>query len=276
MTPDVDLYDKHYGHLAADPQQAVRRETYDEDLGQAGWMTLTEAREWFQLLALGPGRRALEVACGSGGVTCRMATETGASCVGVDINPIGIDAAKSAARKLQLESQVTFEAVDAGQRLPFVDESFDAIFCNDSINHLPGRADVFADWHRVLRPGGRLLFTDPIVVTGQLTNEEMLIRSSIGYFLFTPVEHNERLLRETGFRVDKVRDVTGAEVEVSKRWREARARRRDALVRLEGEAGFESLQRFLEVAHTLASERRLSRFMHLASKPSTRAPMVSP
>jgi hypothetical protein len=35
MPKEVYLYDGHYGHLAADPQVAVRRQTYDEDLGQA-------------------------------------------------------------------------------------------------------------------------------------------------------------------------------------------------------------------------------------------------
>ena len=262
----MSFYDGHYGQLDADPQQAVRRETYDEDLGQASWITLAEAREWFRLLELRPGRAGLEVACGSGGITCRMTLETGAACTGVDINSHGIEAAKTRAGEQGLSSRVSFQVVDAGQRLPFHDASFDAVFCNDSINHLPGRLDVLRDWHRVLRPGGRLLFTDPIVVTGQLTNEEMRARSSIGFFLFTPVGHNERLLSESGFVVREVRDVTDAVASVSRRWRDARARRREALVGLEGEEAFEASQRFFDAVFTLASERRLSRFMYLASR----------
>jgi SAM-dependent methyltransferase len=268
MSPDVDLYDGHYGNLDADPQLAVRRETYDEDLGQASWITLAEAREWFRLLDLKPGRTALEVACGSGGITCRMAAETGATCIGVDINTLGVEAARARARDQQLASQVSFEVVDAGARLPFVDQSFDAIFCNDSINHFPRRINVFRDWHRLLRPGGRLLFTDPIVVTGQLTGEEIRDRSSIGYFLFTPLGHNERMLAECGFTVLEVRDVTDAVASVAEKWREARAKRRDALAELEGAEGFDGLQRFLDAVHTLARERRLSRFMYLASRAS--------
>ena len=263
------LYDSHYGHLAADPQTAVRRETYDEDLGQAGWVTVAEALDFFGLLRLGPGQAALEVACGSGGITCRLAMETGATCVGVDINALGIEAARAKARQQNLGSRVSFEVVDAGQRLPFADVSFDAVFCNDSINHLPGRLNVLRDWHRVLRPGGRLLFTDPIVLSGQLTNEEIRVRSSIGYFLFTPVGHNERLLSESGFLVQEVRDVTESVASVAGKWRDARARRREALASLEGQDEFEDLQRFLDTAHRLASERRLSRYMYLASRGST-------
>lgn len=265
MTQDVDLYDGHYGHLTADPQVEVRRRTYDEDLGQASWLTAAEAREFFGLLQLGPGRTALEVACGSGGVTCRMAVETGASCVGIDINPHGIEAARRRATGQDLASRVTFHVADAGRPLPFPDGSFDAVFCNDSINHIPGRAAVLRDWHRVLRPGGRLLFTDPIVVTGQLTNEEIRVRSSIGFFLFTPPGCNERLLEESGFTLREVRDVTEAVATVAERWRAARDDLRPGLVALEGQDTFDGVQRFLGAVRTLAGERRLSRFMYLAA-----------
>lgn len=268
MSREVDFYDGHYGRLAADPHTAVRGDTYDEDLGQASWITSAEACGFFRLLELAPGRTALEIACGSGGITCRMALETGAICVGVDINPRGIEAARRAAQEQRLFAQVSFQVVDAGGQLPFPDASFDAIFCNDSINHLPGRSDVLRDWHRVLRPGGRLLFTDPIVVTGQLSNEEIRARSAIGFFLFTPVGHNEDLLTRNGFLVHEVRDVTDAVASVSQKWRDARRARREALVRLEGEEGFEGVQRFLDAVHTLSKERRLSRYMYLASKPA--------
>jgi len=266
MAADFNLYDGHYGQLSADPQQAVRRDTYDEDLGQASWITLAEAREWFRLLNLDSGTSALEIACGSGGVTCRMARETGAACVGVDINAHGIEAATATAHEQGLSSRVTFQVVDAARPLPFPEGSFDAVFCNDAINHLPDRSAVLRDWHRVLRPGGRLLFTDPIVVTGQLTNEEIRVRSSIGFFLFTPLGHNERLLTDGGFVVEAVRDVTAAVASVSEKWRTARETRRAAVLQLEGEDAFEGLQRFLEAVHVLASERRLSRYMYLASR----------
>ena len=163
---EVDLYDGHYGRIGADPQVAVRRETYDEDLGQSSWITLAEALQFVRALELGPGDTALEVACGAGGVTCRMALEAGATCVGVDIHAAAIEAAIRRAGEKDLQSRVSFQVVDASRPLPFPDASFDAVFCNDAINHFPRRLDLLRDWHRVLRPGGRLLFTDPIVVTG--------------------------------------------------------------------------------------------------------------
>jgi hypothetical protein len=101
-----------------------------------------------------------------------------------------------------------------------------------------------------------------------VTMEEIRVRSSIGFFLFVPAGHNERLLREAGFTVVEVRDATEGEVSISKKWHDARAKRREALVALEGAESFEGVQRFLEVAHTLVNERRLSRLMYLAAKPA--------
>ncbi len=262
----MDFYSAQYGNVAEDPHVEVRRETYGEDLGQASWITADEARRCFDLLQLREGGKALEVACGSGGVSCALSRYTGAACVGVDINAQGIEAARRRAEEDAVTPLATFQVMDAGGRLPFADASFDAVFCNDAINHLPRRLQVLEDWHRLLRPGGRVLFTDPIVVTGQLSNEEVRTRSSIGLFLFTPVGHNERLLAQVGFRLLSVQDVTEAVATVSRRWRDARARRRDRLVVLEGEDGFEGVQRFLDAVHLLASERRLSRYMYFAEK----------
>lgn len=266
MAIEVEMYDAHYEQLATDVQDQIRRETFGEDLGQASWITAAEAREWFELLRLAPEQHVLEVACGSGGVTCAWATRTGTTSVGIDVNVHGIEAARRRAEREGLAPRVSFQVVDASQRLPFSDASFDAVFCNDSINHLPDRPAVLQEWHRVLRPGGRVLFTDPIVVTGQLSNEEIRTRSSIGFFLFTPVGHNERLLDEAGFAVRLVRDTTDAVASISRKWRDARARRREQVTRLEGDEAFEGLQRFLAAVHVLSSERRLSRYVYLAEK----------
>jgi len=84
--------------------------------------------------------------------------------------------------------------------------------------------------------------------------------------IFTPLGHNEHLLKKTGFTVLQVRDVTDAVVSVSRRWQDARAKRRERLTAIEGDEGFEGLQRFLSAVYVLASERRLSRYMYLAEK----------
>ena len=75
--------------------------------------------------------------------------------------------------------------------------------------NLADRRRLFDEWRRVLRPAGRALYTDPVVVTGLVSREEVATRSSTGNFEFGPPGINERLLAEAGFQLVKTEDVTG-------------------------------------------------------------------
>jgi len=50
------------------------------------------------------------------------------------------------------------------------------------------------------------------------------------------------------------------------RWRDARQKHKNDLLRIESEEQFESLQRFFDTVHKLTSERRLSRIVYVAEK----------
>jgi SAM-dependent methyltransferase len=156
---------------------------------------------------------------------------------------------------------------DAREPLPFDDASFDVVVCIDSINHMYDRARVLGEWQRVLRPDGRLLFTDPIIVTGMIRREEMVIRSgSMGDFVFTAPGVDERLLDSAGFELLQVEDVTPNMAAVAGARRGARARHSAELDRFEGADANADTQAFLGVVERLASERRLSRLAYLARK----------
>jgi ubiquinone/menaquinone biosynthesis C-methylase UbiE len=266
MLMNVDLYDTSYDHYAAEVQRAVRRETYGEDIGQTGWMTSQEFCRFLQLLALDADSNVLEVGSGAGGCALFMAQQTGCHVTGIDINEHGIRNANLLADEEHLEDRVRFERLDASRPLPFENDRFDAVFSNDAVCHIPERPSVLKEWHRVLKPGGRILFTDAMIVSGLVTHEEIAIRSSIGFYLFLPPGENERLIRQAGFELVSVGDLTESAALISRRWHDARERRREDLVRIESEGNFTGLQRFLACTYKLSSERRLSRYDHLARK----------
>jgi len=268
MTKRVDLYETHYSQLQASRYQDIRRETYGEDLGQTSWITLEEGHRLLNWLNLSPSSMVLEVACGSGGVSVLMAKETGANVLGIDVNEEAIKAARERAQREHVEGKARFELADASRRLMSDDGTFSAVFCNDSINHLPGREHVFKEWFRVLQPGGKALFTDPTVVSGILTDDEIASRSSIGFYLYAPFGENERLLQSAGFEVLRTENVTDQVAVISKRWYEARERREALLKQFETEERYLGLQKFLRAVHTLSSEGRLSRYVFLAAKPA--------
>ena len=267
MPLSVDLYGTAYGNFAAEVLGQVRRDTYGEDFGQSSWVTGHAYRQFFQLLQLAAADHVLDVGCGSGGPALFLARERGCRVTGIDVNEAGIQAGPTLARQAGLENKVHFRRADVREPLPFPDGAVSAIVCMDAMCHLPDRGRLFGEWRRVLRPGGHMLYTDPVVVTGLVSNAELATRSSTGYFEFCPPGVNEGLIRQAGFELVRAEEVTENEVEVSRRWHAARQQRAAELIRLEGEATFAGLQRFLATVHRLTSERRLSRFAYLGRKP---------
>ena len=259
-------YDTNYGGFQNAVYEAVRREAFGEDIGQNSWLTADEQDTFIEWLALSAGHTLLDVGCGAGGPALRVLDKTGCSVVGVDVHDQAISTARALASARGLNDRTRFERADARQPLPFPDNSFDAVSCIDAINHLPDRPRVIAEWARVLRPGGRLLFTDPIVLTGPVTADEIAIRSSIGFFLFVPAEYDERVIVDQGLRLLTRQDVTSNMATIAERRRAARESRSAALREIEGDRTFDAQQAFLATAASLAGDRRLSRFLYVAER----------
>lgn len=266
MSQRVDLYDSAYGNYELNPYRQVRIETYGEDFGQTSWVTTEESAEIPKLLELKSDSSVLEVGCGSGGYALHLAEQASCRLVGLDINEAGVRNANQLAQARGLASRLRFEQCDASKRLPFDDKAFDAVFSNDVLCHLPGRLDVLGEVFRVLKPGGRMLFSDALIVGGMISQQEIATRSSIGFYVFSPPGENERLMEKVGFRQIRTTDTTGNAARIAKRWHDARNKRKADLVAAEGEANFDGLQRFLSCVHTLTSEKRLLRFLYWASK----------
>mgnify|MGYP001225730228 CR=1 FL=1 len=99
-----------------------------------------------ELLAPRPGERILDLGCGDGVLTAKIAA-VGASVVGVDAGADMI----AAARARGLDARV----ID-GQRLPFTAE-FDAVFSNAALHWMRDQDAMLAGVRRALKPGGRFV-----------------------------------------------------------------------------------------------------------------------
>jgi len=262
------VFDAAYSRFADELYAEIRRDAFGEDIGQTSWVTADEQRRFCDWLELDETSEVLEVASGSGGPALLTVERTGCVLVGVDIHAAGVATANTAAAERGLADRARFLVVDAREPLPFEGSSFDAVSCVDSVNHLYDRAAVLADWFRVLRPGGRLLFTNAVTLSGLARREELLARSSsMGDFVFTPAGLDERLVHEAGFVDVRVEDVSENAARVAASWRAARERHRDELDRIEGAAANASMQEMLRATAFLAAERRVSRFAYVARRP---------
>jgi len=104
----------------------------------------------------GPFARSLEIGAGTGYFTLNLMQEgVIGSAVCTDISPGMLEALERNARSLGLTVETT--ACDAAA-LPFPGESFDLVLGHAVLHHLPRLHEAFAEFARVLRPGGTLLF----------------------------------------------------------------------------------------------------------------------
>jgi SAM-dependent methyltransferase len=114
----------------------------------------------FSLGRLEPGERVLDVGSGAGTDSLVAALMVGpqGAVRGIDMTPEMLAKARAGAAELGLEN-VSYVEGEA-ESLPFADGSFDVVVSNGVIDLVPDKDAVFAEIHRVLRPGGRIQIAD--------------------------------------------------------------------------------------------------------------------
>jgi len=154
---------------------------------------------------LGPGGQVLELGCGTG-VFLDQVAERGAdaSLHGLDLS---MDLLAQAHRRLAKRRNVRLHCGDAEQ-MPFPDAIFDAVYGSSVLHHLD-LSRALREVHRVLKPGGRLVFAEPNIL-----NPQVALMFHLGltkrYFGVSPDEmafsrfRARSALRATGFREARV------------------------------------------------------------------------
>src|SRR5947207_6499867 len=148
------------------------------------WLVPAVFAPWAAILieqaALQPGERVLDVACGTG-VVARLAAKP----IGPTGQIIGLD--NDAERLAVARSLPPLPGVslawqeDSVLALPFADESFDALLCQQGLQFFPDRPAALREMHRVLVPGGRVVLS----VWGSLERcpgHAALVRALEGHF----------------------------------------------------------------------------------------------
>jgi sarcosine/dimethylglycine N-methyltransferase len=158
---------------------------------------------------IGPGARVVDFCAGLGGPARYFAHRYGADVTGIELTPARVAGAAELTRLVGLDGKVrVIEGDVTDTRLP--GDSQDAVVSQEALLHVPDIARAFAEAYRVLRPGGRIAFTNWIthrllpVADAQLLWDGMAAATLIG------IEGHAELLRGAGFEIETIDDETDA------------------------------------------------------------------
>ncbi|MFJ6776684.1 SAM-dependent methyltransferase [Kitasatospora sp. NPDC091257] len=186
-------------------------------------MTAAQSRltdRLISLLRLKDEDYLLDVGCGTGHPAMRLAEQTRARILGVNISSSQVDTAAAKSRAAGLSSRLEFVHADA-MELPYESGTFDAAWAVEMLFHVPDRLQVLREIHRTLKPGGRVVLTD-FVEREQLTGHEwdLLTQGFAFSSLLHPQDYGD-LVTRAGFEAVQVHDVT-AETRKNMEWIQSR------------------------------------------------------
>jgi SAM-dependent methyltransferase len=173
-----------------------------EAYGQHGSFVHELAGGVLEWLAPQPGEHILDLGCGDGQLTQRVAA-SGASVVGVDNSPTMVAAAR--ARGIIADE-------GSAESLPYASASFDAVFSNAALHWVRDQDAMIAEVHRVLKPGGR--FVAEMGGHGNIAAIRVALRSVLarhgygdredGVNYYPTAAAYTRRLEQDGFRVQRM------------------------------------------------------------------------
>ena len=127
---------------------------------QAAQQRLDE--QMIRLAQLNHGQSVLDAGCGLGGLIERINEHwSGMEVTGLNIDPEQLDICHRI--RPQSGNSLRWQEGDACQ-LPFEDQMFDRVFCVEAMFHFPSRRKFLAEVLRVLKPGGRFVASDIVLL----------------------------------------------------------------------------------------------------------------
>ena len=131
----------------------------------------------FSLGPLNKGEAVLDIGCGAGVDTFVTAfmVGPGGKVTGIDLVPEMLARARSNLRKTSLKN-VSFEEGSA-EELPFPDGSFNVVISNGVFNLIPDKAKALREVFRALKPSGRFMLADQILIGEMPADTESMVEN---------------------------------------------------------------------------------------------------
>ena len=159
------------------------------------------------LAGIGPGSRVADFCAGLGGPARYYAHTRGAEVTGVELTPARVAGASELSRLVGLQDRVRVVHGDVTQ-VPLPDGAFDAVVSQEALLHVPDKGAALAEAWRVLRPGGRLAFSDWACHAPLDADDAALMWQGMAAQTLQSLDGYRALLERAGFTGIAIEDMT--------------------------------------------------------------------
>ena len=121
--------------------------------------------EMAEEIGIDAGMQILDVGCGLGGPSRRLASNYGCHVTGLDLTEAYCRVAEALSVRLGLDHLVSYRTGNA-LNMPFEDGCFDVLWTQHVSMNISDKAQLYAEMYRVLKPGGHLAIYDIIAGPG--------------------------------------------------------------------------------------------------------------
>jgi ubiquinone/menaquinone biosynthesis C-methylase UbiE len=178
----------------------VLGDDYPMDFAHISFLTLIELQETRQRLALSQGATLVDLACGAGGPGLWIAKMADVTLVGVDPSTIGLTHARARADSVGIANKARFTQGTFAMT-GLADAAADGAMSVDALQYAPDKRAGLKEAARILRRGGRLVFTAFEVQPQRVEGLPVLG--------VDPVADYRPLLQEQGFEIELYQETEG-------------------------------------------------------------------
>lgn len=154
------------------------------------------------------GDRILDVGCGYGALARFLARNYGCDVVASNISDRELEWGRELTAEEGLDEKVSFEWADFHD-LPFSKREFEYYWSQEAFLHAVDKTKVLAEAARVLKPGGRLVFTDLLVRDGTPQEDRARIYERVKSPDMWDTHHYVDALEQAGLKVETHQDWSG-------------------------------------------------------------------
>jgi SAM-dependent methyltransferase len=158
---------------------------------------------------IGLGSEVVDLCAGLGGPARYFAHRYGADVTGIELTPARVAGAAELSRRVGLDQLVRVLEGNV-MDLPLPDAGYDAVVSQEALLHVPDIARAFTEAYRVLRPGGRIAFTNWVVHRPLSDAQRRLLWDGMAAATLIGIDGHAELLRAAGFEIEAVEDETDA------------------------------------------------------------------